>query len=147
MQRDVDARILDVLVALRDFVARQRRAAARAVRKDLVAAIQQTLVVQRRERPPHALDVVVAVRDVRIAVVEPEADALAQLLPVAAVLPDALAAEPVELLDADLFDLLLAADAELLLDFDLDGKAVRVPARLARDVESASSRDGGRTDP
>ena len=35
-----------------------------------------------------------------------------------------------------LIDVLLAGDAELLLDLDLDGQAVRVPASLARDVES-----------
>ena len=66
VERDVHARILDVLVPLRHLVARQRRAAARAVRQDLVPAIQQLLVEQRLERPPHALDVVVRVRDVRM---------------------------------------------------------------------------------
>ena len=69
-------------------------------------------------------------------VVEPVADARAQSLPLVAILEHALAAEPVELRDAQRLDLLLAADAELLLDLDLDRKAVRVPARLALDAES-----------
>ena len=69
-------------------------------------------------------------------VVEPVADARAQLLPLAAILEHALAAEPIELGDAERLDLLLAADAELLLDLDLDRQAVRVPARLSRDTEA-----------
>src|SRR5262249_157125 len=61
LQCDVDARILDILVPLRDLVARQSRSAARAIRKNLVATRQQLLVEQRLERPPHALDVIVRV--------------------------------------------------------------------------------------
>src|SRR5512141_846065 len=137
VERDIHARILYVTISLRDFMTRQRGAAASAVRKNLVPAIKQILVVQRLERPPHTLYVVVRVRDVRIAVVEPVTDALAQLFPVGAVFPDTFAAKLVELLDADLFDLLLAGDAKLLLYFDLDGKAVSVPACLARNVKSA----------
>src|SRR5262249_37061744 len=54
----------------------------------------------------------------------------------AAILEHAFATEPVELRDAERFDLLLATDAELLLDLDLDGQAVRVPARFARHAKS-----------
>src|SRR5262249_48298255 len=38
----------------------------------------------------------------------------------------------IELRNAERLDLLLAADAEVLLDFDLDRQTVRVPSRLAR---------------
>ncbi len=48
----VDAWIDDVLIALRDLVARQRRAAAGAVRHDLVALVEQALVAQLAQRPP-----------------------------------------------------------------------------------------------
>src|SRR6185436_8985801 len=41
----------------------------------------------------------------------------------------------IELGDAQLLDLLLAADAELLLHLDLDRQAVRVPTGLAQHVE------------
>src|SRR6185437_3107447 len=107
---------------------------ARAVWQNLVPAIEQRLIVQRLQRPPHALDVVVRVRRVGVVVVEPVADARAQPLPLLAVLEHALAAEPVELRYAERLDLLLAADAELLLDFDLDRQAVGVPPGFALDA-------------
>src|ERR1043166_1159751 len=69
-------------------------------------------------------------------VVEPVRDARAQLLPITAILEDTLATEPVELGDAERFDLLLAADAELLLELDLDRKPMGVPSRFARHAES-----------
>ena len=136
IERDVDARILDVLVAQRELVARQRRSAARAVRQNLVPAIEQILVEERLERPPHALDVVVRERDVRMVVVEPVPDARAEPLPLVAIREHALAAAPIELDHAERLDLLLAADAELLLDLDLDRQAVRVPAGLSRHAKS-----------
>ncbi len=70
-------------------------------------------------------------------VVEPVSHPLAEFLPVRAILPHALAAKAIELLDAEFFDVLLAADAERLLDFDLHRQTVRVPSRLPRDVEPA----------
>ena len=93
-----------------------------------MTAIEKILVEESLERPPHAFDVVVAIRDVRIAVVEPESDSLAELLPVGTVLPYALATAPIEFLYSDLFDLLLATDAELFFYFDLDWQAMCVPS-------------------
>src|SRR6185503_13651364 len=107
VEGDEGARILDVLVALRDFVAREAGAASRAVGENLVAAIEPAATKERCKRPPHALDVIVRVSDVRIAVVEPVPDPFAQLLPIGSVAPDALAAHLVEPLDTDLLDLLL----------------------------------------
>ena len=50
---------------------------------------------------------------------------------------DAFAAQAVELLDADLvLDVELAGDLELLFDLELHRQAMRVPARLALDVEA-----------
>src|SRR6185295_1186147 len=94
---------------------------------------------ERCKRPPHALDVIVRVSDVRIAVVEPVPDPFAQLLPIGSVAPDALAAHLVEPLDTDLLDLLLRrSNTEIgldpLLDLDLDRQTVSVPPRFARDV-------------
>src|SRR5436190_8820625 len=136
IQRHINRRILHVLVPLRDLVARQCRSAARAVRQDLVPARQQTFVEQRLEGPPHALDVLVGVRDVGVVVVEPVADPLAELLPIVLVLEHALAAATVEFRDAERFDLLLAVDLELFLDLDLDGQTVRVPPRFALHVKA-----------
>src|SRR6185437_3462488 len=134
LQGHVNARILRVLVSLRELVARQRRAAPRAVRQDLVPAIQQPLVEHRAQRPPHTLDVVVVVRDVWMLVIQPIADPRAQPLPVRPVREHAVAAAPIELRHAERLDLLLAADPELLLHFDLDREAVSVPARLSCDT-------------
>ncbi len=133
-ERDEHRVRLDFLVAERELMRRQGRTAARAVRQHLVAPVQQRLVVQPLEQPPHRLDVIVGVGDVGVLVIQPVSDSLRQRLPIGLVLEDILAAQPVEFLDAVRFDLLLARDGEHALDFDLDGKAVRVPPGDARDA-------------
>ena len=77
-QAHVDARIDDVLIAERDLVAGERRAAARAVGHDLVALVEQPLVVDLAQRPPDRLDVRRVERAVGVVEVDPEADALGQ---------------------------------------------------------------------
>ena len=57
-EADVDRRVGDVLVALRDLVVGQRGAAARAVRRDAVVLDEQALVEDRLQCPPDRLDVV-----------------------------------------------------------------------------------------
>ena len=130
-ERDVDGIRLYRLVTLRHLVRRQRGTATRAVRQDFVAAIQQRLLVQALEQPPHGLDVRIAVRDVGVLVVEPVADAVRQRFPVGLVLEDAVLAQLVEPLDAVRLDCALAVDVERFLDFDLDRQAVRIPPRDA----------------
>src|SRR6185503_767967 len=73
--------------------------------------------------------------------------------PVGFVGEDALPAQPVELVDPVGFDLALAVDLELFLDFDLDRQAVRVPPRDAghplpqhRVVAAHQILDGARED-
>src|SRR5207245_21583 len=105
---------------------------ARAVRQHLVPAVQQGLVVQPLQQPPHRLDVLVGGADVWARGAQPVVDALVQRLPVGLVGEDALAAQPIELLDAVGLDLLLAVDTERTLDLDLDRQAVGVPARDPR---------------
>src|SRR5688572_8296086 len=95
-----------------------------------------TTLFRSPQDPPDRLDVVVAVGDVRVVVVEPEGDPLGKLLPIALVLEDALATEGVELLDAVGLDVLFALEAELLLDLELDGETVGVPASLPGDLAS-----------
>ena len=63
--------------------------------------------------------------------IRPEADNIGELLPHPLVLPDGLTAFLDEWLDAVLLDLLLAVDANRLLDLQLDGQPMCVPARLA----------------
>src|SRR5207245_10213587 len=131
-ERDEHRGCRDFLVAERELVRREGRAAARAVRQHLVAPVQQRLVVQPLEQPPHRRDIVVGVGDVGVLVVQPVGDPLRQRFPVGLVLEDVLAAEAVEFFDAVRLDLLLARNTEHPLDLDLDGEAVGVPARDAR---------------
>jgi hypothetical protein len=69
-------------------------------------------------------------------VVQPESDPLAEAFPFLSIGEHALAAAPVEFDHAERLDLLLAADAKLLLDFDLDRKTVRVPPSFAQHASS-----------
>ena len=140
---DVDARVLDVLVALGDLVAGQRGPAAHAVRDDPVALEQQVALPQLGERPPHRLDVGRVERPVRLVEVDPEADPLRQRLPVLEELEDGLAALGVELGDPVALDVVLVLEAELLLDRDLDRQAMAVPAALAVDVVAAHRLEAG----
>ena len=126
--------VLDVAVALRDLVAGERGAVARAIGDDLEALVEQVLLPQLLERPPDRLDVLGVQRSVRVLEVDPVADPLGQPVPVLQELEHRLAAEPVEVGDAHLLDLLLGGDAELLLHRDLDRQAVAVPAALAERV-------------
>src|SRR5205807_9496372 len=81
-KRDIDGIRLYRLVTLRHLVRRQRGTATRAIRQDFVAAIEQRLLVQALEQPPHRLDVRIAVRDVGMLVVEPITEAVRQRFPV-----------------------------------------------------------------
>ena len=138
VERDVDARILDVLVPQRDLVTGERRLAPRAVGKNLVPVVQQTALPECGQRPPDALDVLGRVGDVGVAVVEPVPDALRSAAPTRSDTSTRCSRHSaIESLDAQRFDLRLGRDPELLLDLDLDRQPVRVPARLPRHVEPA----------
>jgi hypothetical protein len=133
----VDGGVLDVLVALRDLVRGQRGAATRAVGHDLVALEQQLAVPHLAQRPPDGLDVRRVQRAVRVLDVDPVAHPLRQRRPLLEELEHRLAALLVELGDAVALDVVLAGEAELLLDGDLHRQAVAVPAALALDVAPA----------
>ena len=135
---DVDARIFGAfLVALRQLMAGERRAAARAIGHHFVALVDQPAIPVLLEDPPQRLDVVVGQRPVRRRQIDPVAEAFGQLLPLVHVVVHALAALLDEGRDAVLLDGFLAGEAELLLDIELDRQAVGVPAALARDVVAA----------
>ena len=138
LEEDRDARVRRVLaVAEGDLVAGEAGAAARAVRGDAIVAEDQVTVPEPPEDPPAGLDVLVGVGDVRLAHVDPAADAVGHPLPVGDVAEDGLAALLVEGGDAVLLDLALVAQAELALDLEFDGQAVRVPAALPRRAVAA----------
>src|SRR5256712_11907270 len=118
-------------------MARERRGAPGAIRRNAKALVDEVLLPHLAERPQPRLDVLGGEGPVGVAVIEPETHPLAEGHPVLDVLVDALAAELVEPLDPDLvFDLDLARDLELLLDLDLDRQAVRVPTRFPLDVKA-----------
>ena len=118
-------------------MAGDRRAAARAVGHHLEALVEELLVPDLPQQPPHRLDVVVGERVVGVVQVDPEADALGHPVPVLEIGEHALATQGVEPGDAVLLDLLLAVDPQTAFDFELDGQAVAVPAGLARHAVAA----------
>jgi hypothetical protein len=95
-----------------------------------VALVEQPLLEELRERPPHALDVALVEGHVGIRQVHPEADLVGELLPSLGVAEDALDAAVREGLDAVALDVGLAVDLQLLLDLDLDRQPVGVPPGL-----------------
>ena len=136
LELDHGGTLFDVLVALRDLVRGKWRAAARAVRHDLVSLVEQTALPDLLQGPPLRLDEVILVGDVRMLHIGPEADDIGELLPHALVLPDGFAALLDERLHAVLLDLILAVESERLLHLKLHRQAVRVPARFSKDALS-----------
>ncbi len=136
-ERDIDAGIVDGLVTKPHLAGAERGAALRPPPNDLVPLVEEALLVELTERPPGALHVGPVVGHVRVAEVAPERDALGQLLPFARIPKDRFEALLHERFDAVRLDRRLAVDAELLLDLDLDGEAVRIPAGFARDAPTA----------
>ena len=129
--------LLVVHAGLAELVARQRGPAARAVGDDLHPLVEEALVEELLEVPPHRLDVLGAHGPVRGVEVDPVADAPGQLGEVVDVGEDRGAAEPGELGHADLvFDLLLPGDPQLLLDLHLHRQPVGVPTGPSGDPEA-----------
>ena len=88
------------------------------------------------ENPPDALDIVVGKGHVGIVQVNPESGAFGQLLPFIDVLKDIRPTLGVELSHAIFFNLRLALEAQLFLNFNLDGQAMGIPAAASQAVEA-----------
>ncbi|CAM5540181.1 hypothetical protein SGLAM104S_07434 [Streptomyces glaucescens] len=142
-EADVDRRVDDRLVALRQLVVGQPGAAAGAPGGDTVVLDQESLVEDLLQRPPDRLDVLGVHRDVGVVEVDPVAHAGRQLGEGVGVAEHGLAAPGVELGDAERLDVLLAGEAQLLLDRQLDRQPVAVPARLAGHVVAAHGAEAG----
>ncbi len=140
---DVDRRVGDGLVALGQLVVGEPGAAARAVRRDAVVLDQQAAGVDVLQRPPHRLHVAGVHGAVGVLGVDPVPHPLGHLLEGVDVPQHRRAALGVELRDAVRLDVILAGEAELLLDRELHGEAVAVPARLALDVVAAHRLEAG----
>ena len=117
----------------------ERSAATGAIGHDLEALVEKSLIPDLLESPPLRLDKVVGVGDVGIVHISPEANGAGEVLPHFLVLPDGFLTVTDEGLKAVVLDLLLAVDAELLLDLKLNGKAVCIPACL---TDNASALHG-----
>ena len=144
-EADVHRRIDDVAVhvGLAELVRRQGGATPGAVGRDLVALVQQPLLPQLREEPPHRLDVVVGQRPVGIGGVDPGARAGGQGRPVLDVALDGVAAVLVELGHPVGLDLVLGVEAELLLHLQLHRQAMAVPTALAGHVVTSHGLEAG----
>ncbi len=139
----VDRRVGHRLVALRQLVVGEPGPAARAVRRDPVVLDQQALVVDLLQRPPDGLDVRGVHRPVGVVGVDPVAHPLGHLLEGADVAEHRLAAPGVELGDPVGLDVALAGEPELLLDGELDGQPVAVPAGLPLDAVALHGLEAG----
>ena len=95
---------------------RKRRAAARAVRNDLIAFIKELLLPNFLQRPPLRFDKIVLIRNVWVFHIRPEADDVGELLPHPLILPNRCTAILDKWLDAIVFDLFLAIDADRLFN-------------------------------
>ena len=93
--------------------------------------VEQVILPELVENPPDRLDIIRLEGDICFRFVHPEAHAVGELFPLFDVLHRRSAAAAVELFNAKLFDLLFAAQPKALLDLDLNGQPVGVPAALA----------------
>ena len=100
-----------------------------------MAAIQQAFVEHLLERPPGRFDVVVVEGHVRVVKVDPVRHPLGHFSPGCFVGPDRFSARLIELGHPVGFNGLVAHQIKSLLDFDLNGQAVRVPTAFPLDQE------------
>ena len=138
VEADGHRRVGEFLVALGDFVGRERGLAARAVREGVESFRNEPAVEQCLERPPDALDVVRVHRGIGMVVVEPVPDLAAHFAPGLHVLVDAGAALLTEPVDAVGLDLALELETVPFLDLELDRESVAVPPAHRRDDPVAS---------
>ena len=122
--------LFDCLIALCHFVAGQRGSAARAVRNDLETLVQKSLIPDGLQCPPFGLDEIVIVGNIRVIHVRPETNGTGEIFPHSLVFPDALFTFIDERCQTVFLDLLLTIQTQQLLNFQLYGKSVSIPACL-----------------
>ena len=127
---------LDVLVALCYLVRSESRSAARAVRQDLISFVNKSFIECVLDDPPASLDIVVFVCDVRIFHVRHVGHLFRHVCPHLSVLEYRFTALLVELLDSVLLYVLLAAETEFFLYFDLNRQSVGIPAAFTLYLEA-----------
>ncbi len=120
-----------VSVGLVQFMRTQSCARCRGVRLDGIAFVQQVFVVQLLQQPPHRLDVVVFVSDVRIVEVDPVADFAGDVVPAVFVHHHRFAALAVVIVYRDGFTDVFLGDAQFFLHTQFDWQTVGIPAAFA----------------
>jgi len=136
LEANCDRRVLDVSIVEVGLEVRQRRGCAPGVGEHFEILIDQALVPQLFEDPPHGLHELGVHRLVVVLEVDPTPDPLGQRLPGLGVGLDPDPASLVEAIDPVIADLTWPGDAELLLDLHLDREPVRVPPESALDPVS-----------
>src|SRR2546426_5259870 len=129
---DVDRGIR--FIGVFDFGIREGRLAPRTPLYRSQRLVDPLALVGVFQGPPGRLDELIADRHVRAVPVQPDAERLELRGHLLQEIRGEGTAGVLEILDAELLDLLLVCDAEGLLDLDLNRKAVHVVARLVPDV-------------
>ena len=124
------------LIALCNLVRGKRSTASGAVRNDLKALVEQTLVPDLLKRPPLRLNKVVGVSNVGVFHISPETNCAGEVLPHSLVCPYRLLAMSDEGLKSVCLDLILAVDAKLLFNLKLNGETVSIPACLTKNAST-----------
>ena len=127
---------LDSLIPLCNLVGGQRRPAARAVRHNLKAFIQELFIPDLLQRPPFRLNKIIVIGDIRMFHIRPETDGIRELLPHTLVFPYGFLTLADKRIDTIILNLILSVDAECLLHFQFHGKSVGIPAGLSRNLIS-----------
>ena len=131
---DEGGSVLNVLVTLRNLVARQSGAAARAIRNDLMSLVNEAFFVYFFKAPPDGLYVVVVVGDVRIVHIGPIADSVGHNFPFVLIFPNAFLALLNERFYAVFFYFRLTVDAEHFFHFQFNRQSVSIPPRFSQNV-------------
>ena len=131
-------RVLHITITpgLIQLVRTQPRTCSRRIGLDRVALIEEALLIDLAEEVPEGLDIAVVVGDVGVIHVHPVAHEAGELLPLLRVLHHLTATSSIVFVDADLLADIFLRDTEGLLDPELYGQTVGIPAGLTVDAES-----------
>ena len=138
-----DGRVLHILVVAAGLKVGQRRGAPVRVGHHTHATVHEALFVERLEHPPDALHEARVHGLVPVVKVDPAPHALHGCAPLLLVAHHNGTALAVVLGDAHAHDVVLARDAELLVDLVLHGQAVAVPAKAPVHIVPARGGEPG----
>ena len=103
---------------------------------DCIALVEEALFIELREKPPYGFDITVVVGDVSVGHVDPITHLSGEFLPLACIFHHLGTAGGVVVVDRNLLADVLLRDTEILLDAQLHGQSVGVPAGLAFHLEA-----------